>query len=114
MTATARDWLRDHWQQLVIAATAAMVALIFIGTISVLVTGRDTNRTVELQRATVDRAVCVSEIYSAWYRAVGDVVLSAAQGDDPTAAQVAALGAAQDDLEDLSTICPAPDTEVNP
>lgn len=52
----ARTWFREHWQQLVIAATALMVALIFAGTISALVTGRDTNRTVELQRATVDLA----------------------------------------------------------
>ena len=110
----ARTWFREHWQQLVIAATALMVALIFAGTISALVTGRDTNRTVELQRATVDRAVCVSGVYSAWYTAVGDVGRTAAQGADPTAGQVAALDLAQDDLAHLNALCPAPAASIDP
>ena len=110
-----RAWLRDHWQQLVIAATALMVALIFAGTISALVTGRDTNRTVALQRATVDRSVCVTEVYSAWFQAVGAVVLTAAQSDDPARAEVDALDAATDDLAVINEICPPPPpTEETP
>lgn len=109
-----RDWLRDHWQPLLIAATAAMVALIFVGTLSALVTGRDTNRTVALQRATADRSVCTSEIYSAWFRAVGDVILTAAHGDDPTPTEVDALDSATADLDEINTLCPPPVTEETP
>lgn len=108
-----RTWLRDHWQQLLIAATAIMVAAIFAGTLSALVTGRDTNRTVALQRATVDRSVCVSEVYSAWYTAVGGVVLTAAQGGDPTPDEVAALDAATDNLAVINELCPPPDPGID-
>lgn len=109
-----RTWLRDHWQQLVIAATALMVAAIFAGTVIAFLTGRDTNRTVTLQQATVDRAVCVSEINSTFFRAIGDVVVDGAETGRAETRHLQALRAAQADLAVINQLCPPPTTEETP
>lgn len=102
-------WGSDHWQQFLIVATALMVALIFAGTLSVLLTGRATNRTVTLQQANQDRSVCTANIYSAWFQAVGDVIVTASEGDEPKPREVVALTDATDDLRRINVICAFPE-----
>lgn len=104
MTA-ARSWLRDHWHPLVIAATAIMVAAIFAGTLIAIITGRDTNRTVDLQQASQQRSECVTAYRGEWQNAVGDIVLVASRGNDPSEEQVLALAQAQRHSLRLNDLC---------
>lgn len=101
MTA-ARSWLRDHWHPLVIAATAIMVAAIFAGTHIAII---DTNRTVDLQQASQQRSECVAAYRGEWQNAVGDIVLVASRGNDPSEEQVLALAQAQRHSLRLNDLC---------
>lgn len=101
----ARTWLAEHWQQLVIGITALMVAAIFAGTLIAIVTGRDTNRTVDLQQASQRRAECVTAYRGEWQDAVGRIVLVAARGNDPSPQEVRALARAQRHSLQINTLC---------
>lgn len=82
--------------------TVTLVALGFI-----FAQGSDTQRAVQLQHEGLERAECVTEYRTEWQNAVGDIVLVAARGNDPTPAQVRALARAQRHSSQVNQRCDA-------
>lgn len=90
-----RAWWRTHWQGVLIAVTACLVAASLGVGLSVMATGMGTNRTVQLQTKSAERSECITAWSTAWSQAIGDVVVTAARGQDPSPAQVDRLEAVQ-------------------
>lgn len=85
-----------------VIVTVTLVALGFI-----FAQGSDTQRAVQLQHEGLERAECVTEYRTEWQNAVGDIVLVAARGNDPTPAQVRALARVQRRSSQVNQRCDA-------
>lgn len=58
------------------------------------------------QTETAARSACITEYRSKWERAVGDIVITAAKGNNPSRTEVRRLRAVQRDLGHLDDLCP--------
>lgn len=99
------------------AIAAAVVVVTLIAVVSFLVSDRISGgpaareqiqvsaRLLAAQQAAAVRAECITAYRGEWQNAVGDIVLVASRGNDPTPAQVRALAAAQRHSLRLNTLC---------
>ncbi len=83
-----------------VIVTVTLVALGFI-----FAQGSDTQRAVQLQRDSLTRAECVTAYRGEWQNAIGDIVLVAARGNDPTSAQMRTLARAQRHSLRINDLC---------
>lgn len=80
--------LRARIESGVLLVTAVLVALIFAGVVRAVTVGTE-------QRDAQRRDECVTAYRIQWQNAIGDVVLTAAEGHDPTVEEVEELEHAQ-------------------
>lgn len=111
-----REVRRRHTAIAIVVAIAAafavvMIAMVMIDRLQGGPAARDNARTsaqlLTAQRASDIRAECITAYRGEWQNAVGDIVLVASRGNDPTEAQVRALARAQRHSIALNDLCAA-------
>jgi uncharacterized protein YnzC (UPF0291/DUF896 family) len=104
-TSNARRWL--------IAITVAVVAValivpsifLIVDLLSGFGVARQSARLLTAQENAAVRSECVTAYRGEWQNAVGDIVLVASRGNDPSEEQVRALAAAQRQSLRLNDLC---------
>ena len=104
-TSNARRWL--------IAITVAVVAValivpsifLIVDLLSGFGVARQSARLLTAQENSAVRSECVTAYRGEWQNAVGDIVLVASRGNDPSEEQVRALAAAQRQSLRLNDLC---------